>query len=486
MKKSESTTRKETPEEELKRLRKENRSLKSNLGKANDKLKRAKGELKQTKAELKKRRHEDNLEQRAERITFDAVPGHRYSLLVIKLCILIYTRTNCGLHTVEKIPEIFGEVFEGKCGKVPCYNTVENWMKKLGLSVYENDRTPCKEGKYAVVVDESIFVNSEKLLLLLGIPARHRGEPVKHEDVTVVGMKVSKAFDGDDINQEIEEAARKAGGSPEYVDIDQAHNLTNGVAKSGIAQRIDISHTMGTILKKSYGKQADFVAFTRLLGEVRLQYHLTDKAYLLPLNMRTIARFMNMSSWVGWRQHMLHAYSILPKEKQEAYSFVAENKELLDELAVATDAVRHVEEICKTKGFNIATCNECKHYIVKNVIGNANSRRAKLGIMMLDYFKKEEALLVDDVQNDNISSDIIESDYGIFKSKKSPNKLYGITPFVLLIPLYPKLVNKSVTDTFNFKERLVNVKLKDIDAWAAKNMSTNWVTERTKIFRKAN
>ncbi|MCI6723492.1 MAG: hypothetical protein MR463_03365, partial [Bacteroidales bacterium] len=216
MKKSESTTRKETPEEELKRLRKENRSLKSNLGKANDKLKRAKGELKQTKAELKKRRHEDNLEQRAERITFDAVPGHRYSLLVIKLCILIYTRTNCGLHTVEKIPEIFGEVFEGKCGKVPCYNTVENWMKKLGLSVYENDRTPCKEGKYAVVVDESIFVNSEKLLLLLGIPARHRGEPVKHEDVTVVGMKVSKAFDGDDINQEIEEAARKAGGSPEY------------------------------------------------------------------------------------------------------------------------------------------------------------------------------------------------------------------------------------------------------------------------------
>lgn len=46
-----------------------------------------------------------------------------------------------------------------------------------------------------------------------------------------------------------------------------------------------------------------------------------------------------------------------------------------------------------------------------------------LGIRMLDYFKKEEALPVDDVQNDNISSDIIESDYGIFKAKKSPNKL---------------------------------------------------------------
>lgn len=55
MKKSESTSRKETPEDELKRLRKENKSLKSNLGKANDKLKQTKSKLKQTKAELKKK-----------------------------------------------------------------------------------------------------------------------------------------------------------------------------------------------------------------------------------------------------------------------------------------------------------------------------------------------------------------------------------------------------------------------------------------------
>ena len=87
MKKSESISRKETPEEELKRPRKENQSLKSYLEKVNkqygqikDKLKASKDKLKAEKtalkAELKKRRHEDNLEQRAERITFDAVPGH--------------------------------------------------------------------------------------------------------------------------------------------------------------------------------------------------------------------------------------------------------------------------------------------------------------------------------------------------------------------------------------------------------------------------
>ena len=59
-------------------------------------------------------------------------------------------------------------------------------------------------------------------------------------------------------------------------------------------------------------------------------------------------------------------------------------------------------------------------------------------------------------------SDIIESTFGIYKSKNSPNKLYGVTSFVLTIPLYSKVANESVTKTTNFKERIVNVKLKDV------------------------
>ena len=62
MKKSESTSRKETPEEELKRLREENKSLTSELpksGKQHEHTKgtpqKAKDAPKQTKAELKKK-----------------------------------------------------------------------------------------------------------------------------------------------------------------------------------------------------------------------------------------------------------------------------------------------------------------------------------------------------------------------------------------------------------------------------------------------
>lgn len=381
-------------------------------------------------------------------------------------------RTNCGLRTVVKILEIFYEVLEGKCGKVPCYNTVENWMKKLGLSVYQNDRQPT-EKKYAAIIDESIMVNQEKLLLILGISAEHPGRPIKHEDVTVISMKASRSFKGDDIRQEIADSIKEIGRSPEYIISDQGHNLTSGISQLDLLHHIDISHAMGTCLKHAYGNQADFVAFTTLLGKIRLQYHLTDKAYLLPPNMRSIARFMNLSSWVDWGNKMLGCFDNLPDKMKQAYSFILDYKDLLVELQTAVSTVRHIENICKTEGFSLATCRKCNDYIVRHVIGNANNRRAMLGVEILEYFKKQEVILGDAEQKHNISSDIIESKFGIYKEKKSPNKLYGITPFVLFIPLHAKLANESVTKTFNFKERLCNVKLKDIAAFAKEQMSTN-------------
>ena len=42
----------------------------------------------------------------------------------------------------------------------------------------------------------------------------------------------------------------------------------------------------------------------------------------------------------------------------------------------------------------------------------------------------------------------------------------------------------SRTQVINFKERIVNVKLKDISTWATGHLPKNWVTERTKTLRK--
>lgn len=190
-----------------------------------------------------------------------------------------------------------------------------------------------------------------------------------------------------------------------------------------------------------------------------------------------------MSSWVLCGNEMLNCYDTLTEKMQEAYAFIKDYESLLRELQTIICAVRHVETICKNEGFSVMTSRRCKRYIITHVLGNAHYRQVRVGLKMLEYFNREEALLTANMSI-NISSDIIESTFGIYKSKKSPNKLYGITPFVLTIPLYSKVSNESVTKTINFKERIVNVKLKDISTWSFEHLSKNWVTERTKTLRK--
>lgn len=150
------------------------------------------------------------------------------------------------MRTVVAILEIISKCFGGKLGKVPCYNTVENWVKKLGLSVYEEDRKTKSDQKYAMVIDESIMINREKLFLLLGIPAEHQGHPVNHGDVTILHMEAGAQFTGGDVCKNIQKVSTNVGNKPEYIVSDQGHNLVNGIGKSGIPSVSDISHAMGT------------------------------------------------------------------------------------------------------------------------------------------------------------------------------------------------------------------------------------------------
>lgn len=398
------------------------------------------------------------------------------------LCVLIYVRTGCGLRTIVAILHIFEDVLGSSFGKAPSYTTVRNWVLKLGLSVYRDD-IPKNLKKFSVIVDESIMINKEKLLLVLGFNSEQIQEPLQHKDMIVLGMKAGASFNRTAVKNEIERISERIGSTPEYGISDGAHNLVGGFKDAGVVHHLDISHTLGNCMKHVYGKDVEFERLVSTLGKIRLKYHLTDKAWLLPPNMRSIARFMNLQGWVEWASKMLACYKSLEDAMKEAYAFLLPYRELVEELSVCVDTIRYVEETCKNEGLGKRTCALCKDYIIRHTIGNANGRRARLGLKMMEYFDRQCELLKNDKDAHLISSDIIESDFGIYKAKKSPNKLYGITSLVLMLPLYPKLADYSVTDKQDFKVRLANVKLKEIDSWAKENLLPNRVSLRSKTLQ---
>jgi hypothetical protein len=108
----------------------------------------------------------------------------------------------------------------------------------------------------------------------------------------------------------------------------------------------------------------------------------------------------------------------------------------------------------------------------------------KPGNDIIEFTRKEAALSDLQTTVHYNSSDIPESVFGIFKARKSPDKLYGITPFILFVPLQAKLKGKEQAKLFDFKIAPENKKLSDIDSWADKNLSPNLVALRTECLKK--
>ena len=108
----------------------------------------------------------------------------------------------------------------------------------------------------------------------------------------------------------------------------------------------------------------------------------------------------------------------------------------------------------------------------------------QLGCGMLNFLHTEASMLKSDKDVHNNSSDIIESVFGTCKARKSPNKLHGVTPFILFIPAHTQLLKNKNAKNLLFKERLERIRLKDIDTWAAENMLPNLVSKRTKTLKR--
>lgn len=397
---------------------------------------------------------------------------------------MLYVRVNCGLRSVREILKVIQECIPNLLGdRIPSHQTIENWIELCGYNVNKNACKEIGDKKYAMIMDESITIGSQKLLLILGIPAQHLGRALRHEDVKVLGLFVSSSWKAEDAKKKLLTIAKEIGHSPEYTLSDNGHNLVNASELAELPHHADISHTFGIILKDAYADAPEYNEFVTLMGKARLSYHLTDKAYLLPPNQRAICRFMNFFEWVDWARKLTDAHDKLSEEEQEAFQFVKDHKSLIDELYPVMKEHRFVEKKIKQEGLSRKNVDLCVKHIIKNLMSkdNPNLRMGRIAAQMCLYLQKEAELLKSDEDIHNVSSDIIEATFGLYKYRKSPNNLYGVTAFSLFIPIQTKLTSPEVAKDFDFKGSLESTKMKDLKTWKEIMLLPNEVSKRIAI-----
>jgi hypothetical protein len=167
---------------------------------------------------------------------------------------------------------------------------------------------------YSLIMDTSISVGDQQLLLFLKVPAEHVGHALQHDDVEVAGMKVATNWPAGSVRDMAQEIIGKESDKPEYMLSDNGSNLRKAAELMGLPHHRDVSHTLATYLKQIYEKDPEYMLFSEQIGRTK-HLALTDVGYLMPCKQRRMARFMNLYPIIDWAEDMLDNFHLLAKKR---------------------------------------------------------------------------------------------------------------------------------------------------------------------------
>ena len=371
----------------------------------------------------------------------------------------------------------------GLVDHVPTRNTIDNWVRKCGLDELNCTPDDLENVDYAILSDECMMIGSQKLLPVVAIPANHQGRPVKPEDVSVIGLNVAPAWNAENASAAMRENLSSVSHGPLYAVTDNNGMMKKSVSKLGIKWYNDISHTLAMFMERTYKDDPEFVNFNKEMALCKMRYNMKEVAYLQSPTQRTVARFMNLTSWVEWSDNVMSIFSCLSSMERDVFSYLPKYASFIEEMKDMIEGIRYIERVFKHDGLSKRNCLRCRTYVIRNIMCG-NERMRKVGHQILEYLTSQEALLNDNDVHNN-STDILESMFGAYKYMKSPNKLNGVTPLVLHLPVMLKYGEPSSTTSYNVKQRLCNIKIRDIESWKSKNLLPNLVAKRIQVLRLA-
>ncbi len=393
-------------------------------------------------------------------LSSENIPWHQYSELLISMSVNMYVQGGCGLRGVTRLLSYFDTRLQWGFIELPSKSSVENWVLKAGYHLYETVAERSGEQDYGIIVDECMIVGQERMLAAVSIPAEKVGsEALRLQDVELLHLQVKPSWDGDAIKEEVAALTEKMGRPPAYVISDGNCNLRSGFEKGEVKRVADVGHQLALFVEQIYKEVPEFISFTKEMAQCRFKEVMKPTAYLLPPKQRVMARFMNLSGVVKWAEKMPGIHPYLSLEEQQVYGFVKQHRCMIAELSTVFIIVNEVLEVLKQKGLSystIATClAKCRAYKNKGVC-----RVKELMNKVKAYLREKKTKLPDRHTVWHNSSDIIESLFGFYKSRKATNALHDVTAFVLSL----SLLTKSDTDkmNINFKAALPSVYMKNL------------------------
>jgi hypothetical protein len=357
--------------------------------------------------------------------------GHSYSLVLVLFCVRFLTYGHQSFRGCVHGLVCMNLCFRLGFGKIPSHTSIRNWACKMGFyRVYH--KAEKSDESWLLLIDESISLGNEKILLVLGVPLSKVcfEKALDLSDLQVLAMEVSKTWTGEAIDAVLQKIAIKQPIC--YVISDSGNNLKKSCVLGNWLHIPDITHYMANILSDLYEKDATFSAFSRNCGLVRQRYILSKRSKYMPPKQRNKLRFANIFSLVLWAKDKLDVWDTLPVEVQKDLDFLQKDKGFLIEFYAIQSQSLALQKLLKVSGY----CAKTHKTVIELLNQNEYASDEKYKVFKqrtIEYLDILAGKKPNELPKIHCSSDSIESAFGKLKQKINPNSSQQMTVFILTL-----------------------------------------------------
>ena len=129
----------------------------------------------------------------------------------------------------------------------PSFSSGMLWIKKVGY--HRLNQVKVIADDWILILDESIGIGQEKLLVILGIRRSQIDfdRPLSIQDMEPIIVKSKKSWTGEDIANELKMCKEKVGGVI-YATTDGGSTIIKGLRLSNIPRVYDLTHAIAIML----------------------------------------------------------------------------------------------------------------------------------------------------------------------------------------------------------------------------------------------
>jgi len=428
----------------------------------------------------------------------ERVKRHHYSSLLIALCIKLRVQAGCSYRGICKILLILRTSFALDLKQLPCSNTIENWVSKMGYYCIEHAEEDLGSKEVCMIIDESFRQGNERLLLLL-ITAwqKEKQEALSYDEVRVCYLGGKKGWNGEQISQEIENIVAQKGIVIKNIVSDEDSKMLKVSRLLGCPHLPDINHAIANCLRRTFEKDDTYQSLIKLIGSYQSKAVNQALSYLRPPKQRVKARFMNQKDFVQWGLTMLAKFECLNEKEKTFFAELPAYRPMLKILGWCIDLTEKVTKFLKASGLSWCSLRQVESYMgrPKQLVFKSCAQSKPQGNISYDntavlmeqfldhlrgYLDQYELFLNTHTGTFNVSSDIIESMFGKHKSISGTNTLVGVSQLDLELPVHnmdPEAMNPLV------KLALESVLMSDLKSWREAHCADKQADKRRKFFK---